>query len=216
MNQIKSLTYIVNDVDSLDALEDQLKLSLELLENEAPKNEGVTFQSAKVKRKVKESNIKYEIPKAKHIKPNLTGRVVVKAEQMKLSLNLTLPKLIRESVKQILEEVAPADNAMYDIPMQETNNPNYSDETVKKEKCVVEKETEEEVLEENDDEIAITGYAEAHGPVRKRRTMLFSHDGKKLIEGNGMLTDESINLAMSLIHEQFSYIGGLTDSAIGK
>ena len=62
---------------------------------------------------------------------------------------------------------------MYDIPMQETNNPNYSDETVKKENCVVEEETEEEVLEESDDEIAITGYVEAHGLVKKRRTMLF-------------------------------------------
>ena len=50
---------------------------------------------------------------------------------MKLSSNLTLPNLIEEPVNKILEKVAPADNAMYDIPMQETNNPNYSDETVK-------------------------------------------------------------------------------------
>ena len=46
--------------------------------------------------------------------------------------------------------------------------------------------------------------------------MLFSEDEKKLVEGNEMLTDESINLAMSLIQEQFSHIGGLTDSSIGK
>ena len=105
---------------------------------------------------------------------------------------------------------------MYDIPMQETNNPNYSHETMKKENCVVEEEMEEEVLEESDDEIAITGYVEAHGPVKKRRTALFSDNEKKLIEGNEMLTDESINLAMSLIHEQFSHIAGLTDSSIGK
>ena len=31
-----------------------------------------------------------------------------------------------------------------------------------------------------------------------------------------MLTDESINLAMSLIHEQFSHVAGLADSSIGK
>ena len=70
---------------------------------------------------------------------------------MKLSSNLALPKLIKELVKQILEEVAPAHNTMYDIPMQETNNPNYSDETVTNEKCVAEEETEEELLEESDD-----------------------------------------------------------------
>ena len=135
---------------------------------------------------------------------------------MKLSSNLTLPNLAKEPVNQILEEVAPADNAMYNIPMQEANNPNYSDETVKKEKCVVEEEAEEEVLEESNDEIAITGYVEAHGPVQKRRTMLFSDNEKKLIEGNEMLTDKSINLAMSLIHEHFPHIAGLTDSSIGK
>ena len=50
----------------------------------------------------------------------------------------------------------------------------------------------------------------------KKRKMLFSDNEKKLIEGNEMLTDESINLAMGLIHEQFPHIGGLTDSSIGK
>ena len=63
---------------------------------------------------------------------------------------------------------------------------------------------------------AITDYVEAHGQIKKRRTMLFSDDEKELIEGNEMLTDESINLAISLIHEQFPHIGGLTDSSIGK
>ena len=77
---------------------------------------------------------------------------------MKLSSNLTLPKLNKEPVNQILEEVAPAGNAIDDIPMQETTNLNYSDETVKEEKCVVEEETQEKVLEEKDDEIAITDY----------------------------------------------------------
>ena len=108
---------------------------------------------------------------------------------------------------------------MYDTPIQETNSSSYSDETVntvKKEKCFVEKEPEEGILEESDNEIAIAGYVESNGPVKKRRTMLFSNDEKKLIEGNKMLTDESINLAMSLIHEQFPPIGCLTDSSIGK
>ena len=52
--------------------------------------------------------------------------VGVKAEQMKLSWNLILPNLIKEPINQIIEEVAPADNAMYDISLQDTNNPNYS------------------------------------------------------------------------------------------
>ena len=173
LNQNKSLTCLVNDVDTLDALEDHIYVSMELLENEAPKEEGVIVQPVKVKRKVKVSNIKNKISKAKRIKSNLTGRAGVKAEQMKLSSNLTLPNLIKEPVNQILEEVAPADNAMYDNPMQETNNPNCSHETVKEEKCVVEEETQEDVLEESDDEIAITGYVAADGGVKKRRTLLF-------------------------------------------
>ena len=101
LNQIKSLTYLINDVDTQDALEDQFKVSLELLKNEAPKEEGVIVQPGKVKRKVRESNIKDEIPKAKRIKSNLTGRVGVKDEQMKLSSNLTLPNLIKEPVSQV-------------------------------------------------------------------------------------------------------------------
>ena len=93
LNQVKSVTYLVNAVDTLDALEDQLKVSLELLKNEAPKKDGVIVQPVKVKRIVKQSSIKDEIPKAKRVKSNLTVRVGVKAEQMKLSSNLTLPNL---------------------------------------------------------------------------------------------------------------------------
>ena len=52
--------------------------------------------------------------------------------------------------------------------------------------------------------------------MKKRKTMLFSDDEKKLIEANEMLTDESLNLVMGLIHEQFPRIGGLTDSSKGK
>ena len=85
---------MVNYVDTLDALEDQRKVSLELLENEAPKEEGVIVQPVKIKRKVKKSNIKDEIPKPKRIKSNL--RVGVKVEQTNLSSNLTIPNLIKE------------------------------------------------------------------------------------------------------------------------
>ena len=168
MNQIKSLMHLVNDVDTLDALEDQLKVSLELIKNEVPKEEGVIVQPVKPKRKVKESNIKDEIPKVKRIKSNLTGKAGLKDEQMNLPSNFNLPNLIKEPVNQILGEVAPADNAKYDIPMQGTNYPKYSDETVKKEKYVVEEEAEEEILEESDDEIAMTGYIEDHGAVKKK------------------------------------------------
>ena len=82
MNQIKSLTYWINDIDTSDDLEYQLQASLEeLLENEATKEERVKFQPVKVKRKVKESNIKDKIPKVKRMKSNLTSRIRVKAEQ---------------------------------------------------------------------------------------------------------------------------------------
>ena len=82
MNQIKSLTYWINDIDTSDDLEYQLQASLEeLLENEATKEERVKFQPVKVKRKIKESNIKDKIPKVKRMKSNLTSRIRVKAEQ---------------------------------------------------------------------------------------------------------------------------------------
>ena len=118
LNQIKSLTYLVHDIDTLYALEYKLKVSLDLLKNGAPKEEGDIVQSLKVKRKVKQLNIRDEIPKAERIKSSLTGRVGVKAEQIKLPSNLIISNLIKEPVTQILEKVAPAGNAMYDIPMQ--------------------------------------------------------------------------------------------------
>ena len=72
-------------------------------------------------------------------------------------------------------------------------------------KNILEEEKKEEIFEDGDDEMAITRYLEAHEPVRKRRATVFSDIGKKLIEGNEMLTDESINLAMSSIYEHFTH-----------
>ena len=54
LTQIKSLSHLVNDVDNLDALEDQLKVSLELLKNEAPEEKGVIVQPVNVTRNIKE------------------------------------------------------------------------------------------------------------------------------------------------------------------
>ena len=68
---------------------------------------------------------------------------------------------------------------MHDIPMQETNNPNYSDQTVKNEKCVAEEEMEKKFLEEGNEKIAITGYIETHGPVKKKKDNTVSEDRKK-------------------------------------
>ena len=61
MNQIKSLTQLVNDADTLDALENQLKVSLELLENEAPKEKEVIVQPVKVKRKQNNQILKIKL-----------------------------------------------------------------------------------------------------------------------------------------------------------
>ena len=46
--------------------------------------------------------------------------------------------------------------------------------------------------------------------------MLFYDNEKKLIQENEIFIYESINLAMSLINEQFPHIIGLTDFSIGK
>ena len=82
----------------------------------------VVVQHVRIKRKIKELNIKVKISKAKRMKSNFTGRLGVKVEQVKLSSNFTIHNLIKEPINQILKEVAPADSVLYDIHMQETNN----------------------------------------------------------------------------------------------
>ena len=51
---------------------------------------------------------------------------------------------------------------------------------------------------------------------KKRKTILSRKIEKKIIEGNEMLIGDSVNLVISVIHEQFPRIAGLTDSSIGK
>ena len=94
MAKIKNKEHIQIRFTNFLIIADQLKVSLELLQNEAPKENGVIVQPVKVKRKVKEPNIKDKIPKRKPIKTNLTGSVGVKAGLLELSSNLTTRNLI--------------------------------------------------------------------------------------------------------------------------
>ena len=53
LNQIKSLTYLVNDMDVLDVLEEKLKTALDYLQLNSPQEEGLFIESANIKSRVK-------------------------------------------------------------------------------------------------------------------------------------------------------------------
>ena len=54
------------------------------------------------------------------------------------------------------------------------------------------------------------------GEIITRRNLVLSDEEKSHISGNHMLTDESINIAQNLLHDQFPNIHGFQDTVIGK
>ena len=64
--------------------------------------------------------------------------------------------------------------------------------------------------------LIITDIVEPHGIPKKRRKLILSREEKSAIVANEMLSDESINIAMNMLHQQFPAFDGLVDSSIGK
>ena len=201
LGQIKSLTYVVNDIEVLDTLEDQLKSLLELLEKNAPNDNGIVMEPQQVKRNI--SSITTSLPKAKKLKSSLTGRVGIAAEKRKLHTNLIIPKVEKVKDVYLTVEIAPVDDAEYDIPIKTENGDALESESNISPDMSLE-------------EIVLTKIVPAHGKVNKRRKLKYSAEEKKCIINNEMLTDESINLAMNLLHKQYPQLLGLADSSIGK
>ena len=220
LSQIKSLTYLVNDLEVLDTVEDSLKDLVKLLDGKAPQDRGIVTESVNIRRPIGCSKLRSKIPQAKRLKSNLTGRVGVAAERRKFSSAVTIPKSVKNEEHEVTEEFAPIDDAVFDIPMEsdeildvcpEITEP---DEAIKNEGNKTKKRKIED--DEDDEEVVVTGFVKPRGKIKKSRKLVFSDHEKSIIIDKEMLSDESINIAMNLIHKQFPDIGGFTDTSIGK
>ena len=220
LNQIKSLTYLVNDMDVLDALEEKLKTALDYLQLNSPQEEGLFIESANIKSRVKLSKISVDLPKPKKLKSNLTGRLGIAVEKKRVSVAFTLPTVSDVSKHAVVEEeIAPVDYASYDIQMHDGLKEWSEQEKVEERKERTNKETtktKRPLKEDDEEEVVITGTVEAHGVIKKRRKLDLSKEEKDAIIGKEMLSDESINIAQNLLKQQFPNLNGLVDTSVGK
>ena len=71
--------------------------------------------------------------------------------------------------------------------------------------------------EDEDEDIVITNVINNdEEPLRKRRQLLLLTEERKNIKEGEMLTDESINSAQNLLHNQFPLIEGFYDTVLGS
>ena len=207
LNEIKSLTYLITDEEVLDQLKKDLSISLKKLEVSVPRNDGIIkLSNGTVRKENFFSKQRCRLPKARSRKVHASGRLGIKAEQSKIaSINRVQSSDIRAKKEGsvVTEEIAPFDSSTYDVPLQTENITNITSSGLVHHK-------------RKNDDVEVTGEIPARGTHKKRRKLIFSEREKYIILSKEMLTDESINLAMNMIHEQFPQIGGLTDSSIGK
>ena len=137
LKELKDLTYIVRDVESLEILEDQLSNSLEAFQKEAPSDNGLLLQE-KPSKKADLPTSKYgPLPVPKKLKSKFTGRVGRANEERKLhnTIDIRPPNKVKEN--QTLEEKVPVEDAsIYDHPIElnyhECNTqPNFIQESLK-------------------------------------------------------------------------------------
>ena len=193
LQEIKSLTFITSDLESLESLEEGLLDLRDMLLASCPIDSGLVIEEPKAQKRFRERELsKLPVPKKKAVNHN---RVGVKAEETRKASVRKLDDCfpIQNTKGNIeCEEVNITVDAVYDIPPMSTETP------------------------DNDVPI-ITAVLENNVMPRKRRRMLLSKEEKTLIVEKDMLSDESINIAMNLLNDQFgAHIAGLMDTVLGK
>ena len=79
--------------------------------------EGIVTETSALKRRVTRSLLLEDPPKPKRLKSSLTGRVGVSTEKRKVAINIDLKPY--EKNINIIEEIAPIGNDIYDVPFTE-------------------------------------------------------------------------------------------------
>ena len=110
-----------------------------------------------------------------------------------------------EETLKISEEVTPLDEALFFEQhgrlKKIVDNPDF--EVVLEDECPIQRAEEE---------IEITKVVKASGEIIKKRKMNFSKEEECTFLGKQMLTDESINIAQSLLSKQFPKNCGFQDT----
>ena len=84
------------------------------------------------------------------------------------------------------------------------------------ENIALKEKVETSSAKEENKEVVETNYLPPTGKLKKSRKLRFSVEEKRNILNGKMLTDESINLAQSILAKQFPNIAGFMDTCLGK
>ena len=185
MNQIRSLPYVVSDSDALNDLQDDLTNLLEALQKKAPEENCLIVETVQPKRKLGHEVLP-ELPKPKRLKTNITNCVGAKACAQKMTTKVN-QNILSDFPPGLSEEIAPVDGARYGVPML-SDEINIVDMKVDKSDADIGDIMITQIVKRNNEKI------------KQRRVIKFSSEEKELIMGNEMLSDESINISMNLLH----------------
>ena len=194
LQEIKSLTFVAYDEEALESLEESLFEIRERLYASCPQDEGLIIEDSKATRRKQTTNDKsfVDLPLPRKKSSQLiTSRVGVRAELKRASTVTKIDQCLSKSKdnKVMVEEIDLTIPFSYDIP-----------------------------FEDNEDDIVITNEIPApfyhDNKISKKRKLLLSDNEKSSIQNKEMLSDESINLAQTMLSNQFPELDGLMDTVL--
>ena len=198
LGEIKSLTYLCYDNDAIEDLEDQLINIRDELKKSVPEDEGLVVEDSKEvfnflpKMRFKEEDFS-TLPKSN--KKKHSRRVGAGAKRKREAGKVEVESKENKPNVIIIEEgIDLKDQANYDIPFvsPEEEISNICEDVVIVKECKPSQKIEKPV----------------------RRNLKFSEEERETILEGQMISDESINLAQNLLHEQFPGIDGFFDTTL--
>ena len=137
LKQIRSLTFLIQDNNVFDKLEEDLRDILEDLKLNAPTENGLVKETlSSVRSSPKKGIFRDCLPKPRQKKSSLAGRAGIGTEKRRYIQTIEVSEDENSKKAKLVEEWAPEDGSAYNICMQNTWNPNcfYEENIALKEK----------------------------------------------------------------------------------
>ena len=224
LHQLISLTYCIEELDKAhDALTNfhaNLTATLLDMRQHAPQENGILLEPNRKFKRPKPSSPQQQqeptpLPFAKEMKNKFSGRVGEAASMMKRKWNApnTTPQKHTPVDKIPYMYIEQQDDDGTEVDNGINSSTDYNESSDININCDNDNSSHRSFNEQNADDVIFISQGYHNVPKHKNRKL--GDRERHIISSGAMLTDEGINVAQSILHQQFPWVGGLEDTVLG-
>ena len=207
LNEIRSLSFLVDDPKAISDLLTTMQKAKEEFRRHTQLEEGLDLEVEKVQKQAKVSKVK-ESKSEREVKENSTHPLPTNKSKHKYSGRTG-------EVAGMMKKMYKVSKGINDLFTEDEDNWKEELGHEKKEIRQMEVDPEDQCISKAEEEDDVIFVREDIGISAKQKQRKLHAEDISIIKNGQMLTDNAINIAQNILHEQYPMTGGLEDTVLG-